>query len=470
MFKEKNTKKRIVVPEFAKDNSTLDAKHNNMIYTMTQKQQRLQELRLQHDKITEQVNQLNQSIQEIKKSGTTDSEEYNSAWTNTINLKDQLVLIDKEIVTCMSSQEEIDYYENTGYILFQYYDLIDKQTEQNQQVLPCTRVAPTKYPKSRKKLPPPPSITILDALHCHDAKPDSSQVSQPSLSQPSLSQSSHSLHSSELNQAEELGNEPPLRKSASSAMMTMNDGTTQPMDKTHIVDEYLALVDSSYVRSSPTDALGNCPRCGISLECIQYDGAMVCVDCGYQELLLVEQNRPILRHPSKDASHFSYKRINHFREWCSQVQGKESTDIPDEIFEQILQEIRKEKIHDTKKLTYSKMREILKKLKINRYYEHINYIINRINGVPTPHFSPELEDKLCTMFKEIQGPFLRHCPAIRKNFLSYAYVLFKFFQLLGMDEYLRYFSLLKSREKLYLQDQIWKLICKDLGWPAYASL
>ena len=36
----------------------------------------------------------------------------------------------------------------------------------------------------------------------------------------------------------------------------------------------------------------------------------------------------------KDTSHFSYKRINHFqREWCNQVQGKESTDIPDEIFD-----------------------------------------------------------------------------------------------------------------------------------------
>jgi hypothetical protein len=74
----------------------------------------------------------------------------------------------------------------------------------------------------------------------------------------------------------------------------------------------------------------------------------------------------MIRQPSKDASHFSYKRINHFREWLSQVQGKESTDIPEEVFEKILQEIKKEKIQDTNKLSYNKMREILKKLKINR--------------------------------------------------------------------------------------------------------
>jgi hypothetical protein len=241
-------------------------------------------------------------------------------------------------------------------------------------------------------------------------------------------------------------------------------------DKALLVDEYMAMIDSSHIRPCPSESLGNCPKCKTTLACIQQDGAMVCIDCGYQELLLVEQNRPIIRQPNKDASHFSYKRINHFREWCSQVQGKESTDIPDEIFEQILQEIRKEKITDMKKLTYNKMREILKKLKINRYYEHINYIINRINGVPTPHFSPELEEKLCTMFKEIQGPFLKHCPSSRKNFLSYSYCLNKMVQLLGFDEYLPYFNLLKSREKLYLQDQIWKKICADLGWPAYPSL
>ena len=118
----------------------------------------------------------------------------------------------------------------------------------------------------------------------------------------------------------------------------------------------------------------------------------------------------------------------------------------------------------------SKMREILKRLRINKYYEHINYILNRINGIPTPQFSAELEEKLCIMFRDIQGPFLKHCPKDRKNFLSYSYVLYKFFQILGLNDYLKYFPLLKSREKLYLQDQIWKNICIDLNYPIIPSL
>ena len=76
----------------------------------------------------------------------------------------------------------------------------------------------------------------------------------------------------------------------------------------------------------------------------------------------------------------------------------------------------------------------------------------------------ELEEYLRIMFKDIQKPFDDNCPTERKNFLSYSYVLYKFCELLGEDEYLQYFPLLKSKEKLYQQDVIWKKICCDLQW------
>jgi hypothetical protein len=260
------------------------------------------------------------------------------------------------------------------------------------------------------------------------------------------------------------------KKTVLDALNNKNVTHVNNTDKTSLVDEYLSLTNSQYVKKNLNENIEICKECHNSLTCLQHEAIMICEKCGYQELLLVEQNRPILKQNAKDTSHFSYKRINHFREWCNQVQGKESTDIPDEIFEKILNEIKKEKIEDTKTITYTKMREILKRLRINKYYEHINYILNRINGIPTPQFSSELEDKLCLMFRDIQAPFLKHCPKDRKNFLSYSYVLYKFFQILGLNEYLKYFPLLKSREKLYLQDQIWKKICEELNYPIIPSL
>tara|TARA_B100001105_G_C22362210_1_gene430865 strand:+ start:1085 stop:1465 length:381 start_codon:yes stop_codon:yes gene_type:complete len=125
---------------------------------------------------------------------------------------------------------------------------------------------------------------------------------------------------------------------------------------------------------------------------------------------------------------------------------------------------------DMSKLNHIKMRQILKRLNLNKYYEHTHHIINKLNGLPPPVLSREVEEKMRFMFKEIQKPFSECCPKNRKNFLSYAYVIRKFLELLGHDEYTQYFPLLKSREKLYQQDVIWKGICGILRWQFVASL
>ena len=135
-----------------------------------------------------------------------------------------------------------------------------------------------------------------------------------------------------------------------------------------------------------------------------------------------------------------------------------------------MNEIKKERIHDLNELTTQKVRSILKKLKLNKYYEHIPHIINQLNGQPPPYMSRQTEEVLRIMFQKIQGPFLEFCPKKRKNFLSYSYVLHKFVELLGMDELKPLFPLLKSREKLASQDMIWRKICEKVGWHFYKSI
>ena len=122
------------------------------------------------------------------------------------------------------------------------------------------------------------------------------------------------------------------------------------------------------------------------------------------------------------------------------------------------------------KLNYTKIRQYLKKLKLNKYYEHIPHILNRINGIPPPQLSKELENKLRLMFKQIQVPFREVCPKNRKNFLSYYYILHKFVELLELDEFKYYFPLLKDKNKLYQTDLIWKGICKILNWQFIKSI
>ena len=203
---------------------------------------------------------------------------------------------------------------------------------------------------------------------------------------------------------------------------------------------------------------------------IYSEGIIICKNCGIQKDILVHSDKPSYKDPPKEMSYFAYKRINHFNEWLAQFQAKESTEISKEILDLILVEIKKERITNMALITKKKLRQILKKLKLNKYYEHVPHIINRLNGVPAPVMDKNTEDKLRMMFKEIQGPFLKHCPKDRKNFLSYSYVLHKFVQLLDLDNLLPSFSLLKSRQKLYQQDVIWKKICQDLKWQFIKSL
>ena len=430
MFKEKSSKKKYI-----SDNNevfTLDAMHNNIIkkFELTNKDKEgykilLEDLEAQSNLIMENI--------EISK---TDKEHVNILWTSNITIREKIIEL-KNNIKELDSYNEVEYYKNTSYILFQYYDTVEKQSNISN---PHTSISNGVCISSSELLNRQPKI------YKNDSKKKRSSVSATTI-----------------NVLDALNN----LTSDINKPIEMNDNV---IDKSSLVDKYMSIINKKYVRNVEEEDIEICKNCKNQMTCLQHDAIIICNLCGYQELLLVEQNRPILKQNTKDTSHFSYKRINHFREWCNQVQGKESTDIPDEIFVKILTEIKKEKIVDTKTITYNKMRDILKRLRINKYYEHINYIINRINGIPTPQFSQELEDRLCNMFRNIQAPFLKHCPKDRKNFLSYSYVLYKFFQILGLHEYLKYFPLLKSREKLYVQDQIWKKICLELNYEIIPSL
>ena len=241
--------------------------------------------------------------------------------------------------------------------------------------------------------------------------------------------------------------------------------------KGKLLDEYLNIIDNTYEYKNIKTIKDNiCEKCSGNITLNYIEGISICLDCGEQYSILIDSDKPNYKEPTYESNYFAYKRINHFNEWLSQFQAKESTDIPSEIIEKIMLELKKERVINVANISHNKIREILKKLKLNKYYEHIPYIINKINGKPPPTISKEIEEKLRYMFKEIQTPFQKHCPKQRKNFLSYSYVIHKFIQLLGIDEFLIYFPLLKSREKLYQQDKIWKNICKDLNWQFINSI
>lgn len=240
-------------------------------------------------------------------------------------------------------------------------------------------------------------------------------------------------------------------------------------DKKELFDKFKIITDKHYVEAQPKSKLNLCDRCQVEKTLIQSEGRLVCSVCGISECIIVDSEKPSYREHVQENSYFCYKRINHFNEWLSQFQAKESTEIPKEVYDSILEETKKMRIKDLRILTPDKIKRILKKLRLNKYYEHIPHIINKLNRLPPPILSRKMENKMRSMFVEIQLVFAEVCPPTRRNFLSYSYVLHKICELLELDEFLPCFPLLKSREKLNTQDRIWFDICEVLGYQYIPS-
>jgi len=244
-----------------------------------------------------------------------------------------------------------------------------------------------------------------------------------------------------------------------------NDQTNKIEMKTNnIVQKYLSNIDDSFLDvNSFVNATDVCQYCYKGeLIALEDEGILICNQCYRNIPYLIENDKPSYKEPPKEVCFYAYKRINHFKEIVAQFQGKETTQIPPEVIENIKQQIKKERI-EISQITNHKTKEILKKLGYNKYYEHIPFIKDKL-GIKPPIMSPELEETLFNLFMELQGPYSKFCPDDRVNFLNYYYTAYKLCELLGETQYLEHFPMLKDREKRIDQDTIWKQICEELDW------
>ena len=333
----------------------------------------------------------------------------------------------KEYKKRKSGSAVYDYYLETGNILYQYYDIQDK----------INRGVESKVNRPAKSKPG--SIFAILEQAANEAPTD------------------HDI-------------------SGTSMYSETNGGSGkergEDMRREKLLETYLQKIDPTHARASQNihnDPYGECEECLTEMFFSANEALFTCPTCGFQEFILVDSDKPSYKDPPREVSYYAYKRINHFNEWLAQFQAKESTEIPEEVFEAILNQIKKERLQASS-LNRTKIREILKKLKFNSYYEHVPHILSRLNGHTAPVMDRETEEKLRYLFKEIQPSFQKHCPADRSNFLSYSYVLYKLCELLELDRFLHCFPLLKNRDKLYAQDKIWEKICKDLQWEFYRSI
>jgi hypothetical protein len=240
------------------------------------------------------------------------------------------------------------------------------------------------------------------------------------------------------------------------------------LTKTEMLAEYLTLFGGS-ADIPQIDSDDSCPLCGEQMVVVDRKAQATCTRCGFCQQHMDATTANVQYNCDMEFSNFSYKRVNHFNDWMAQIQARESGEVKKEDLDSIMAELYAQRVMHPSQITIKLVRAILKKLKIRKAYDHVTQIVCRLTGEPPPRLHPHLEECCRIMFIQIQPSFEKH-KGERKNMLSYSYTLFKFLQLLGVENIpLLHFSLLKGKDKLEKQDVIFRKICGDLDWQFIPS-
>ena len=244
---------------------------------------------------------------------------------------------------------------------------------------------------------------------------------------------------------------------------TLRIGTVEVQSGQHnsLINEFRTEMGLDVPQVQVTDK-DQCPMCDNSLVLVQLRALLTCGVCGYATPHVDSTSCNMAYNDDMDFTSFHYKRQNHFEEWLKQLQAKESTVVGNDILTEVMRVLQDRKI-SPERVTHKLVREALKTLKYRNCYDYCSQITSKITGKPPPRLTPEIEEKCRVMFVAMQPYFEKHANG-RTNFLSYPYCLYKFFQLLGLDEHLCCFNLLKGKDKLARMDEIFKKISSELGW------
>ena len=366
--------------QLTKESNTLDNKHRSMVR--------------QFNTMRNNKDEINIMIQEIDNKLKTLNERKEKFTIEDISMKASLLdkkeVLESQYKSIVCNYDEMDYYDNAGDLITDYYELRDSNDVQVKE-----------------------SKNILEFLCTKKEKE-------------SLNTNSNS-------------------------------------NRANLFEKYCQRVDGIRINHDDgSNRIKYCDECDIEKILDTSESAYTCPSCGNSDTIILDEDKQI-----KDYS--PYRRLNHFREWLNQFQAKQSPDIPEQVFIDVLKELNKSRILDLSVLNKKNMKLILKKLKYNIYYEHVAYIINKLNNLPPPKITRDMEKLFISMFFKIQEPWEMYKQIERKNFLSYSYVLNKFCELLELDHLLDCFPLHKDPDKIMENDQIWEKICKFLKWEYISS-
>src|SRR3989338_1848343 len=439
-YKQAKCKKINIVP-------TLDSKHREVITKFNE----------QYNNLDLINNNLNLFKKELHQLNTCDKSTYtNDNIKRRSYLKDQIENLEDDIKQINNHNNKLHYFELTGELIGEYYTMLDNEDDKSRNSDEKIKILKKQTQHHKTSTTNINHISVFEyfCLSTDDTKPNS-ELTEVNL----MVIGSTERGSREKNKEEH-------HKKPKTMVSDINSSEIKIRDKSILLDDYLALIDSNNMTTTKKlyTPIKECKKCKSEKLLVQAEGMYVCSTCGEVDLIIIESDKPSYKDPSPEKPAYAYKPLNHYREWLSQFQAKESVNIPKEVFDSITNELKKYRIKNYNKLDVIKMKQILKKTNLQKYYEHNVYIICKLSNKKPPEISRKLENELINEFVKIQISSRRYIHLIgRSNSLSYSYIFNKQFMMRDIPEYAAYFPLLKSRDKLKAHDKIWRLVCGDLN-------
>lgn len=224
----------------------------------------------------------------------------------------------------------------------------------------------------------------------------------------------------------------------------------------------------SFTKTSNYMEKDTCPECGS--EDMEYEeGGIYCSKCGigYKKAFIDQSFASFNNTTHSITRSFKYKRINHFREYLHQMQGKSKIKMDKVILKRVKREIKKYGKRCAE-VTRPLLENIMSRLKITNWREKVAFVAGELQcNVDVLMLNYREEEELCTAFRELEKAFHKIkglVVSLRKNFMSYPFVGRKLCQKFGYKDKCKYFRLLKSPLLHNNQERMWKLACYELDW------
>ena len=214
----------------------------------------------------------------------------------------------------------------------------------------------------------------------------------------------------------------------------INVSVKKKKQKTSTCTESIDVIDDQKTK----ECGWKCENCNTDLIYMKKEAQRVCTSCGSTSFFQEMSRNDMISQGYTPTTTYLYKRSNHFKTWLKRAQGSETTHIPDHIIAQIYEALRKQWIEDDmSKVNHLKIRQILKNLRLSKYYSHSVQITTIITGKRPPIMTENQQEMLLQMFERIQEPFNKIISGkARQNMLSYSFIIHKFLELLSWDQYL----------------------------------